>query len=147
MVKFRSTRQDPFVFSFLRRKRPRKVLIIGLACAEPSLVFDQWRDELPTFCHLMENGAYGLLTSSIPCITAPAWSSILSSKDPDTLGFYGFRNRADYSYNNMSIATGTAVKEKRVWDYLGEVGKQSIVVGVPQTYKDRYANLRNVKLG
>jgi predicted AlkP superfamily phosphohydrolase/phosphomutase len=122
------------VFNFLRRKKPRKVLIIGLDCAEPSLVFDQWRDDLPTFHRLMENGAYGLLTSSIPCITVPAWSSMLSSKDPGTLGFYGFRNRADYSYDNMSIATGTAVKEKRVWDYLGEAGKQSIVVGVPQTY-------------
>lgn len=82
----------------------------------------------------MESGAYGLLTSSIPCITVPAWSSMLSSKDPGTLGFYGFRNRADYSYENMSIATGTAVKEKRVWDYLSETDKQSIVVGVPQTY-------------
>ena len=27
-----------------------------------------------------------------------------------------------------------AVKEKRVWEYLGEADKQSIVVGVPQTY-------------
>ena len=122
------------MFSLLRKKKSRKVLIIGLDCAEPSLVFDRWREELPTFRHLMENGAYGLLTSSIPCITVPAWSSMLSSKDPGTLGFYGFRNRADYSYSNMSIATGTAVKEKRVWDYLGEGGKQSIVVGVPQTY-------------
>ena len=34
----------------------------------------------------------------------------------------------------MSIAIGTAVKEKRVWEYLGEADKQSIIVGVPQTY-------------
>jgi predicted AlkP superfamily phosphohydrolase/phosphomutase len=84
------------VFSFLRKTKSRKVLIIGLDCAEPTLVFDQWRNELPTFRHLMGTGAYGLLTSSIPCITVPAWSSILSSKDPGTLGFYGFQNRADY---------------------------------------------------
>lgn len=122
------------MFSFLRKKKQRKVLVIGLDCAEPSLVFNQWRDELPTFRHLMDNGAYGPLTSSIPCITVPAWSSMLSSKDPGVLGFYGFRNRADYSYDKMSIATGAAVREKRVWDYLGEAGKQSIVVGVPQTY-------------
>jgi len=122
------------VFSFLRKKKSPKVLVIGLDCAEPSLMFEKWRDELPTFKRLMENGAYGRLTSAIPCITVPAWSSMLSSKDPGTLGFYGFRNRADYSYDNMSIATGSAVKEKRVWEYLGEADKQSIVVGVPQTY-------------
>ncbi len=123
------------MFNFLRKKKAwRKVLVIGLDCAEPSLVFEQWRDELPTFRRLMENGAYGRLNSATPCITVPAWSSMLSSKDPGVLGIYGFRNRADYSYDNMRIATGAAVKEKRIWDYLGEAGKQSIVVGVPQTY-------------
>ncbi len=122
------------MFNFLRKKKTPKVLVIGLDCAEPSLVFEKWRDDLPTFRHLMEGGAYGPLTSAIPCITVPAWSSMLSSKDPGMLGFYGFRNRADHSYDNMSIATGAAVKEKRIWDYLGEAGKQSIVVGVPQTY-------------
>jgi predicted AlkP superfamily phosphohydrolase/phosphomutase len=34
----------------------------------------------------------------------------------------------------MSIATGNAIHEKRVWDILSEAGKDSIVVGVPQTY-------------
>ncbi len=122
------------MFNFFKKKKSRKVLVIGLDCAEPSLVFEKWVDELPTLKYLMMNGAYGRLTSSIPCITVPAWSSMLSGKDPGVLGFYGFRNRADYSYENMGIATGTAVKEKRVWDYLGEEGKQSIIVGVPQTY-------------
>jgi predicted AlkP superfamily phosphohydrolase/phosphomutase len=122
------------VFDFLRRKKTRKVLVIGLDCCEPSLVFDKWRDQLPTLRRLMEKGAYGPLTSCIPCITVPAWSSMLSSKDPGTLGIYGFRNRADYSYDKMTIATGSAVTEKRVWEYLGEAEKQCIVVGVPQTY-------------
>ena len=122
------------MFNFLRKKKTRKVLVIGLDCCEPSLVFDKWRDELPTFRKLMDKGAYGLLTSCIPCITVPAWSSMLSSKDPGTLGIYGFRNRADYSYDKMTIATGSAVAEKRVWEYLGEAGKQCVLVGIPQTY-------------
>lgn len=115
-------------------------MVIGLDCGEPSLMFERWRDDLPTFRSLMDRGAYGLLTSAIPCITVPAWSSMLSSKDPGVLGIYGFRNRADYSYENMSIANGTAVKEKRVWDYLSEADKKSIVVGVPQTYPIKPVN-------
>lgn len=121
------------MFNFFRKKAS-KVLVIGLDCAEPSLVFEKWRDELPTLRYLMDNGAFGRLTSCIPCITVPAWSSMLSSKDPGVLGIYGFRNRSDYSYNHLTIANGTAVKEKRVWDYLSDAGKRSIVVGVPQTY-------------
>jgi predicted AlkP superfamily phosphohydrolase/phosphomutase len=124
------------MFNFFRKKKntSKKVLVIGLDCGEPSLMFERWRDDLPTFRRLMDKGAYGPLRSAIPCITVPAWSSMLSSKDPGVLGIYGFRNRADYSYENMTIANGKAVKEKRVWEYLGEADKKSIVVGVPQTY-------------
>jgi predicted AlkP superfamily phosphohydrolase/phosphomutase len=128
------------MLKFLRRKQEAKVLVIGLDCGDPVLVFDQWRDELPNLRRLMEAGAYGPLTSSIPCITVPAWSSMTSGKDPGVLGFYGFRNRADYSYENMSIATGSAVLEPRVWELLGEAGKRVIVVGVPQTYPVKPAN-------
>jgi predicted AlkP superfamily phosphohydrolase/phosphomutase len=86
---------------------------------------------------LIDEGIYGPLSSSIPCITVPAWSSMFASKDPGVLGFYGFRNRSDHSYDRMSIAMGDAVREKRVWDYVGEQGGRSVVVGVPQTYPVR----------
>ncbi len=128
------------MFNFLRRKKGRKVFVIGLDCAEPSLVFDRWRDDLPNLRRLMEGGAYGPLTSSIPCITVPAWTSMTSGKDPGVLGFYGFRNRADYSYDNMTIATGAVVQEPRVWELLGQADKQVILVGVPQTYPVKPVN-------
>lgn len=118
----------------------QKVFVIGLDCGEPSLVFDRWRDELPNLRRLMDDGAYGLLESCHPPITVPAWTSMLSSKDPGQLGFYGFRNRADYSYENMRIATGNAIKVDRVWDVLGKAGKQCIMIGVPQTYPIRPVN-------
>jgi len=114
--------------------RGKKVFVVGLDCADPKLVFDLWRDDLPTLSRLMEQGSYGLLRSSHPPITVPAWSSMFSSKDPGQLGFYGFRNRADYSYERMRIATNLVVDVDRVWDVLGSAGKRSIIVGVPQTY-------------
>ena len=114
--------------------RGRKVLVIGLDCAEPTLVFERWRDDLPTLRRLMSQGAYGPLRSSHPPITVPAWSCMFSSKDPGQLGFYGFRNRADTSYERMRIATSLAVDVDRVWDVLSRAGRRSILVGVPQTY-------------
>ena len=36
--------------------RRKKVLVIGLDCAPPELVFDQWRDELPNFKRVMDDG-------------------------------------------------------------------------------------------
>lgn len=129
------------MFNFLRRKsHDRKVMVIGLDCAAPELVFDKWKDELPTFRKLYSGGVYGELESAIPAITVPAWSSMMSSKDPGTLGIYGFRNRRNYTYDDLYIATGAAVKEPRVWDILGDAGKQVALVGVPQTFPVKPVN-------
>jgi predicted AlkP superfamily phosphohydrolase/phosphomutase len=117
-----------------------KVMIIGLDCAEPSLVLERWRDQLPTLSGLMERGAYGRLTSVIPPITVPAWSCMMSSRTPGDLGVYGFRNRSDHTYDGLFIANGTAIKEPRLWDLVGRRGKKSIVVGVPGTYPPRPLN-------
>src|SRR5664279_610853 len=119
---------------FNRHKRARRILVLGLDCASPHLIFDQFKDELPTFTRLAANGTWGELTSSIPCITVPAWASMTSSRDPGVLGVYGFRNRKDYSYDHLVTADSDSIPVRRVWDYLGEAGKQSVIVGVPQTY-------------
>ena len=109
-------------------------MLIGLDCAAPELVFDRWLDDLPNLKGLCRNGIYGPLRSCDPPITVPAWSVMMSSKSPGTLGVYGFRNRADHSYDRYSIANSLAIKEDRVWDILSRNGKRSIVIGVPGTY-------------
>jgi len=121
-------------------REERKVLVIGLDCAAPDLVFHRWKDDLPNFRRLMEGGVYGELNSTTPPITVPAWSAMMTSKDPGQLGFYGFRNRADYSYDRMRIATSRAVTEDTVWDILSRAGKYSVLVGVPQTYPPKPLN-------
>ncbi len=111
-----------------------KLLIVGLDSAAPALVFDRWRDDLPTLAGLMARGAHGRMRSTHPPITVPAWTAMMSSRDPGELGFYGFRNRKDHSYDGYSFANSTQVKVPRLWDRLGAAGQRSIVLGVPQTY-------------
>jgi predicted AlkP superfamily phosphohydrolase/phosphomutase len=110
-----------------------KLIIIGLDCMEPSLVFDRWRHDLPNLSRLMAAGSYGKLESSIPAITVPAWSCMMSGRDPGELGIYGFRNRTNRSYDSMTIADGRAVKVPRLWDILGEAGWKVAVISVPGT--------------
>ena len=117
-----------------------KVAIIGLDCAEPTLVFDKFAAKLPNLSRLRDQGVWGTLRSCDPPITVPAWMSMMSSKDPGTLGYYGFRNRADHSYEKMTTATSLAVKEPLLWDHLGRAGKKVILIGVPQTYPPRPVN-------
>lgn len=65
---------------------------------------------------------------------------MLSGLSPGELGFYGFRNRADYSYDGMMIVTSRAVKAPRVWDLASLAGKKVIVLTVPQTYPPSTVN-------
>ncbi|MBC7869570.1 MAG: alkaline phosphatase family protein, partial [Chitinophagaceae bacterium] len=125
---------------FTRERKAARVLVLGLDCADPHLVFEQFKEDLPTLSKLATQGTWGRLESAVPCITVPAWASMLSSRDPGVLGVYGFRNRADYSYDKMITANATAIKVPRIWDILSQAGRESVVIGVPQTYPVRPLN-------
>ncbi|MBI4355943.1 MAG: alkaline phosphatase family protein [Candidatus Omnitrophica bacterium] len=121
-------------------RRPSRVLVIGLDCLTPQLVFDQWRGELPHLSRLMARGLWGRLKTTVPPITVPAWMSMMTGRDPGELGFYGFRNRADHSYHKLAYATSALVQEPTVWDLLSRAGKHVVILGVPQTYPPKPVN-------
>lgn len=112
----------------------QRVAVIGLDCADPGLVFDRWLGELPTLQRLVNSGTWGRLRSVDPPITVPAWSCMVSGRDPGELGIYGFRNRTTYDYDALAVADSRAVRVDRVWDLLSRAGKHVVLVGVPQTY-------------
>ena len=114
--------------------KKQKVFVIGIDCAEPSLVFDAWKDDMPHLNRLMQTGTYGPLRSCIPCITVPAWACMVSGRDPGQLGLYGFHNRPDHSYDPMRVANARALKVPLIWDTLSRAGKEVVVVGVPPSY-------------
>ncbi len=116
-----------------------KICIIGLDCLEPILV-DRWLLELPTFARLRALGAWGRMRSCTPPITVPAWSCMMSGRDPGALGIYGFRNRTGYGYDTLGFATGDWVKVPRLWDIFSGLGKSCTVLGVPGTYPVRPIN-------
>ncbi|MDY6861431.1 MAG: alkaline phosphatase family protein [Thermodesulfobacteriota bacterium] len=118
----------------------KRVIIIGLDCATPQLIFKEHIDDLPNIRRLLSSGIYGELESCDPPITIPAWTVMMSGKDPGKLGIYGFRNRKDYSYDGLFFATSSEVKEDRVWDILSCNDKKVILVGVPQTYPPKKIN-------
>ncbi|MGH2347699.1 MAG: alkaline phosphatase family protein, partial [Chloroflexota bacterium] len=112
----------------------------GLDCVPPELVFDAWREDLPTLSALMDTGTWGRLESITPPITVPAWMCMMTGKDPGTLGFYGFRNRGSREYRDLKVANSSWVREDTVWDILSRQGRQVVVVGVPATYPPKPVN-------
>ncbi len=111
-----------------------KVFVIGLDSAPPELLFHEFIDELPNIRKILEKSIYGPMKSCIPAITIPAWMVMATGKTPGELGLYGFRHRKKNSYDDIWIAHSLMVKEKAIWDYLGERGYKSVVLGVPPSY-------------
>lgn len=120
--------------------RARRVFVFGIDCFEPSLVFGEWKEDLPNLRGLMERGAWGPMRSTVPPITVPAWTAMMTSKDPGQLGFYGFRNRKGYGYDDLYFANAAFVKEKTLWQILSRHRKSSVVLSVPQTYPPKPMN-------
>ncbi len=115
-----------------------KILVIGLDCAAPEILLNN--EHLVNIRRLMNMGCYGKLESIIPPITIPAWMCMATSQDPGSLGVYGFRNRADHSYEKLSIVNSKSIQELAIWDQVAREGGRSIIIGVPPSYPPRKIN-------
>lgn len=105
-------------------------MLIGLDCVPPVLAFDRYRALMPNLSALVARGAHARLRSTHPPITVPAWTAMLSGRDPGELGLYGFRKRIEGSYQ-LELANSADVKVERVWDVLARHGLRSSVLAVP----------------
>ncbi len=112
-----------------------RTLILGLDSVPPRLLYEDLRGELPNLESIMESK--GVLISSHPPITIPAWMVFSTGKTPGELGLYGFRHRRPGSYDEVYIANSRLIKHETIWDKAGKKGRRSIVVGVPPTFPPR----------
>jgi predicted AlkP superfamily phosphohydrolase/phosphomutase len=113
--------------------RSRRLLLIGLGGAERDLLLGAWRSGLHTLSLLAERGFWCRVRGTWPSDGAPAWASLLSGLDPGQFGIYGPRQRANHSYAPAVPVDSRAIREPRLWDMLGAVGKHIGVVGAPAT--------------
>lgn len=115
-----------------------KILVVGLDCAAPELLLGM--EDLPNFRHLMANGCYGRLESVIPPITVPAWMCMAASQDPGSIGVYGFRNRPDHTYADMTVVNSRSIRQLTVWDQVAREGGKANIIAVPPSFPPRKVN-------
>ena len=117
-----------------------RLVVIGLDCLTPQWALEAWIGEMPNLRALRDRGVSGLLRSTVPPITVPAWTAMMTSKDPGMLGIYGFRNRTSYEYDSLQVCDATAVTARTVWNHLSRNRLRSLVMAVPQTYPPKPLN-------
>ncbi len=118
----------------------KRVLVVGLDGATFDLILPWIKTgKLPCLHDMMENGAHGELTSTIPVLTPPAWSSFMTGQNPGKHGIISFFARENNGYN-VEVANSTYRSTREIWTILGESGKKVGVVNVPLTYPPKKVN-------
>jgi predicted AlkP superfamily phosphohydrolase/phosphomutase len=112
----------------------KKILIISLDGATLDLIEPLTEQGyMPNLKRLMVNGSYGILRSTIPPCTAPAWASFMTGKNPGKHGVFDFR-RFDPEQNIDYFVNSRSIRGKTIWQILSEKGKEVIVLNLPMTY-------------
>jgi predicted AlkP superfamily phosphohydrolase/phosphomutase len=98
-------------------------------------IIEKGLENLPNFKELKKNGAYGVLTSTMPPITPAAWASLLSGKNPAKTGIFDFYYvKRDNIGFKLGVTTKANLKSITLYDILHEYGKKIISINVPLTY-------------
>lgn len=87
---------------------------------------------LPNFDKLVNGGVWGNLNSTIPPISAPAWSSFMTGKNPGKHGIYSWTPLTQ-NYRE-DLVTSRTLKGSCIWEYLSDEGKLSGLYNIPNTF-------------
>ncbi|MBN1178116.1 MAG: alkaline phosphatase family protein [Anaerolineae bacterium] len=109
-----------------------RVLVIGIDGGTFDLL-RPWAEQgyLPTLRRLMAEGATGLLESTLPPVTSPAWPTFSTGKNPGKHGVFDFIRPTG---GEFELVNSTSIKAPTLWRILSEAGRRVGVINVPITY-------------
>jgi len=112
----------------------KRVLLIGLDGAtwrllEPLMA----RGWMPNLARLRAQGAWGVLESTIPPVTAPAWTTLQTGVLPGKHGILDFSQYVPGQYHTR-LANSTDIPLPTIWQLVSNAGRRVISVNVPMTF-------------
>jgi predicted AlkP superfamily phosphohydrolase/phosphomutase len=117
-----------------------RVLVIGLDGATWDVLNPLMRDgKLPNLKALLDKSARGVVMSTIPPVTAAAWTSFSTGKNPGKHGLVDFVYFPNHGYR-VTIANSTTRTAATIWNLLSERELRVGVVSVPMTYPPEKVN-------
>lgn len=88
---------------------------------------------MPFLSEVEQRGALGTLETIYPPVTAPAWSSFMTGKNPGKHGVYEFLHRKRGTLEQIPVNAGMLGSET-LWEMMSKAGKKMVVVSVPLCY-------------
>lgn len=116
------------------REKPPRVLVIGLDGAT-FFQMDPLLDEgaLPNLAALRARGTGGVLESTLPSVSPPAWASAITGVNPGKHNIYDFYRMAISSTSGI-LNTSQDRRARPVWHFLNESGYRTGVMNIPLTF-------------
>jgi predicted AlkP superfamily phosphohydrolase/phosphomutase len=113
--------------------RAKKVFIISLDGATFDILLPLMKQGcMPNLQKFMQESLSAELESVIPAVTAPAWTSFMTGKNPSKHGLFGF-TQFDPADNRVKLTNARDIRSKTIWQILSEKGKRCVVVNLPYT--------------
>jgi len=130
-----------------------RVLVIGLDGAT-FRVLDPLIEAgvLPNLERLMIEGARGTLWSTVPPISAAAWTTFITGKNPGKHGIFHFVSLGlaatpevsddvvEVGVGAYAVVNANSIRDATLWQMVSEAGKRLVVINVPMTYPPRPIN-------
>lgn len=88
---------------------------------------------MPNLSELLRKGCSGVLKSSIPPYTPPAWSSFYTGVNPGKHGIYGF-TCFNPKTRSWELPSSKIIGAKKIWQILNEQGLSTGLINLPLTY-------------
>ena len=108
-----------------------KLAIVGLDGASPN-IYNQFVEEIPTLSRTIEQGSSGTLHSTTPPITGPAWTTMMTGKNPGSHGVFDMAT-PDKNYDVQPLQANR--DQPALYDYIDD----SLMINVPGSYPRRPA--------
>lgn len=115
-----------------------RVLVIGIDGATFDLL-KPWAEagDLPNLAQMMAEGVHGPLESTIPPVTAPAWSTFATGVNLGKHSVFDFIRPMGGQYD---LVNATSIRAPTLWKILSEAGRKVGTMNVPVTYPPQPVN-------
>jgi len=106
-----------------------KMAVLGFDGLDPFILMKHI-DRLPNLRHIIEEGFFSKLQSTVPPITSSAWTSMVTGMNPGKTGILGFYQKTEDGQQFRSIATAK-LRHPKMWDVVDKYKGKSVVLNVP----------------
>jgi predicted AlkP superfamily phosphohydrolase/phosphomutase len=113
----------------------REVLLIGLDGATFDILDPLMADgAMPVLRDLIGSGVRATLRSTVPALTPPAWTSLVTGRGPGSHGIFDFFRKDDESSPLFRFLTSHDVACSTLWALATQEGLRSTVLNFPLTF-------------